>query len=116
MWLFNLNHNIVMIEDVKVPIKNKHKCELTLKHKDLNEQKCDWPLVLLPDEVLLRQVDQVDHRLGGNEQMLVQNFDLKMGSKSYKISISFSYKKFIEDKDSSSCNGGGKLYLKIQKL
>jgi hypothetical protein len=42
--------------------------------------------------------------------MLVQNFDLKMGSKSYKISISFSYKKFIEDKDSSSFNGGGKLY------
>jgi hypothetical protein len=35
------------------------------------------PLVLLPDEVLLGQVDEVDHRLGRDEQMLVQNFNLK---------------------------------------
>ncbi len=42
-----------------------------------------------------------------------------MGSKSYKISIYFlslSHKKFIEDTDYNNFNGGGKLYLKIQKL
>ena len=50
------------------------------------------PLVLLPDEVLLRQVDQVDHRLGRDEQVLVQNFDLKNETKN-----KFSFKKMKND-------------------
>ena len=35
------------------------------------------PLVLLPNEVLFGKVDQVDHRLRGDEEVLVQHFDLK---------------------------------------
>ncbi len=35
------------------------------------------PLVLLPDEVLLGQVDQVDHGLGRDEQVLVQHLNLR---------------------------------------
>ena len=35
------------------------------------------PLVLLPEEVLFGEVDQVDHRLRGDEEVLVQHFDLK---------------------------------------
>ena len=36
------------------------------------------PLVLLPDEVLFGEVDQVDHRLRGDEEMLVQHFNLRV--------------------------------------
>jgi len=35
------------------------------------------PLVLLPDEVLVGEVHQVDHRLGGQEQILIQRLNLK---------------------------------------
>ena len=35
------------------------------------------PLVLLPDEVLFGEVDQVDHRLRGDEEMFVQHFNLQ---------------------------------------
>ena len=34
------------------------------------------PFVLLPNEVLFGEVDQVDHRLRGDEEMLVQHFNL----------------------------------------
>ena len=46
----------------------------------LKKVQDDSPLVLLPDEVLLGEVDQVDHRLGRDEQMFVQDFDLKIAS------------------------------------
>ncbi len=47
----------------------------------------DSPLVLLPDEVLLGEVHQVEHGLRSDEQMLVQNLDLKYGIKVDKIII-----------------------------
>ena len=34
------------------------------------------PLVLLPHEVFLTQVHQVDHRLGSDKQVLVQDFNI----------------------------------------
>ena len=42
---------------------------------------CLLPLVLLPDEVLLGEVDQVYHGLGSDEEMLVQGLDLKKEKK-----------------------------------
>ena len=48
------------------------------------------PLVLLPDEVLLRQVDEVDHWLGRDEEMLVQNFNLKKYKNTVSITVNIS--------------------------
>lgn len=38
--------------------------------------EANLPLVLLPDVILLREIHQVDHGLGRQEQVFVQNLNL----------------------------------------
>ena len=46
------------------------------------------PFVLLANVIFLGHVDQVDHRLGGDEQVLVQLFNLLAGDTHTCISSS----------------------------
>ena len=47
------------------------------RQKNLQLKFARSPLVLLPEEVLFGEVDQVDHGLRGDEEMLVQHFNLR---------------------------------------
>lgn len=39
--------------------------------------KDNSPLVLFPDVILLREINQVDHGLGGQKQVFVQHINLR---------------------------------------
>ena len=48
------------------------------------------PFVLFPNEVLFREVDEVNHGLGRDEQVLVQDLDLKHKSINILFNRNFS--------------------------
>ncbi len=43
----------------------------------IKAKKESSPLILLTEEILLRHVDEIDHGLGGNEQLVVEDFNLE---------------------------------------